>query len=154
AMAAAQERRDADAQAECERALALDPARVEARALLGQVQYRLKDLPGAIRTYEALVSALPDDQRASPAATLERWRRELDLHDRMQHAIGNHFTVSFEGPEEAAIAQQAIAALDRAYWRIGQTLSSYPAEPIGVVLYTSEQFRDITRSPSWAGGAY
>ena len=30
----------------------------------------------------------------------------------------------------------------------------YPVTPIVVVLYTRQQFRDITRSPSWAGGAY
>ena len=45
-------------------------------------------------------------------------------------------------------------SLDRAYWRIGQLLGTYPSEPIAVVLYTGEQFRDITRSPSWAAGAY
>src|SRR5262249_14010013 len=28
------------------------------------------------------------------------------------------------------------------------------ADPIPVVLYTTEQFRDITRSPAWAAGAY
>ena len=27
-------------------------------------------------------------------------------------------------------------------------------DPIAVVLYTGEQFRDITRAPSWAAGAY
>jgi len=44
--------------------------------------------------------------------------------------------------------------LDRAYWRIGQALSTYPLRPVPVVLYTTEQFHDITRSPAWAAGAY
>jgi tetratricopeptide (TPR) repeat protein len=155
AMAAAQERRDTDARASCERALELEPSLTRARALLGQVLYRLKDLPAAIRTYETLVAGLTDTgEKGDAQATLERWRRESELHDRMQQAIGDHFTVSFEGPEEAALAAQALDALDRAYWRIGQALSVYPSRPIAVVLYTSEQFRDITRSPSWAAGAY
>jgi hypothetical protein len=72
----------------------------------------------------------------------------------MSHAIGTHFTVSFEGPAEAALAAQALESLDRAYWRVGQLLGVYPTDPIPVVLYTSEQFRDVTRSPSWAAGAY
>src|SRR5580765_8923295 len=54
-MAAALERRDAEALDAVQRALALDPRLVEARALLGQIQYRLGDAAGAIRTYEALV---------------------------------------------------------------------------------------------------
>jgi tetratricopeptide (TPR) repeat protein len=152
-MAAVLERRDRDAKDAFERALALDPKLSQARALLGQVQHRLNDLAGALRSYEMLVAQVPDDRDAQ--ATLERWRRESELHDRMQQAIGSHFTVSFEGPEEAALAAEALEALDRAYWRIGLVLGgAYPNEPVPVVLYTGEQFRDITRSPSWAAGAY
>ena len=146
------ERRDADAQEALEQALRLDPKLARARALLGQVLYRSGDLAGAIRTYETLADEAPDDRQA--LATLERWRREAELHTRMQLAVGAHFTVSFEGPAEAQLADQALESLERAYWRIGDTLTAYPIEPISVVLYTTEQFRDITRAPSWAGGAY
>ncbi len=151
-MAAALERRDADARDEFERALALDSKLSQARALLGQMQYRMGDVAGAIRTYETVIAEHPDDRSAR--ATLERWRREAELHDRMQQAVGSHFTVSFEGPREEEVASQALESLDRAYWRIGQMLGSYPNDPIHVVLYTSEQFTDITRSPAWAAGAY
>ncbi len=151
-MAAALDRRDADARDEFERALALDAKLAQARALLGQVQHRMGDFTGAIRTYDVLLAANPDDREAR--ATLERWQREMDLHDRMQQAVGSHFTVAFEGPAEAALAAEALDVLDRAYWRIGQLLGTYPSEPIPVVLYTTEQFRDITRSPQWAAAAY
>jgi tetratricopeptide (TPR) repeat protein len=151
-MAAALERRDADARDAFERALALDPRLSQARALLGQIQYRMGDRPGAMRTYETLLELTPDDRDAR--ATLERWQRETELHDRMQQAIGSHFTVSFEGPAEADLADGALESLDRAYWRIGPLLGVYPIVPIPVVLYTTEQFGDITRSPSWAAGAY
>jgi tetratricopeptide (TPR) repeat protein len=151
-MAASLERRDADARDEFERALALDPRLAQARALLGQIQYRMGERQLAVRTYETLVAMTPDDREAR--ATLERWQREADLHDRMQQAVGSHFTVSFEGPAEAALAAEALEVLDRAYWRVGQLLGTYPSDPIGVVLYTGEQFRDITRAPLWAAGAY
>jgi tetratricopeptide (TPR) repeat protein len=151
-MAASLERRDADARDEFERAMALDPRLMQARLLLGQIQYRMGDLQSAMRTYETLLDLAPDDREAR--ATLDRWRREIDLHDRMQQAVGSHFTVSFEGPAEAELAAEALEILDRAYWRIGQLLGTYPSDPIRVVLYTTEQFRDITRSPSWAAGAY
>jgi tetratricopeptide (TPR) repeat protein len=151
-LAAALERRDADARDEFERALALDPRLTQARAMLGQMQYRIGDRLLAIRTYETLVAMAPEDAEAR--ATLARWQREAELHDRMQDAVGSHFTVSFEGPAEAPLAAEALEVLDRAYWRIGQLLGTYPSEPIAVVLYTGEQFRDITRAPSWAAGAY
>ena len=155
ALAASLERRDDDARSEAERALAIDPSLHAARALLGQMLYRLKDLPGAIRTYDLLASAIGDAAEARDVqATLARWRRELDLHDRMQQTVGNHFTVSFEGPEEAVPAARAIESLERAYWRVGEVFAVYAVDPIGVVLYTTEQFSDITRSPRWAAGAY
>jgi tetratricopeptide (TPR) repeat protein len=142
------ERRDADAKAALERALALNPGLTEARRILGQVLYRLGDLVGAIRVYEPIAG----EERAR--STLERWQRELELHGRMQLAVGNHFTISFEGPEEAALAARALEALDRAYWRIGGQMGIYPTNPVQVVLYTNEQFRDVTRAPMWAAGAY
>ncbi len=151
-IAAMLERRDRDAGDAFETALALDPKLTEARARLGVVRYRMGDTAGAIRTYETLVADVPSD--ADAQATLDRWRREQDLHDRMQNAIGSHFTVSFEGPAEAALAKQALESLDRAYWRIGEELGTYPSDPVRVVLYTTEQFRDITRSPTWVAGAY
>ncbi len=146
------EHRDEDARAALTQALALDPKLTQARVVLGQVLHRMGDSNGAIRTYEELVAAAPGDRDA--AAMLARWRREAELHERMQDAIGSAFVVSFDGPAEAAIAQHALEALDSAYWRIGAILGLYPTEPVRVVLYTAEQFSDITRSPSWAAGAY
>ena len=133
----------------------LDPRLTDARAVLAQAQHRMGDLLSAIATLELASAGGPDDPVNKDArATLDRWRREMELHDRMQQAIGAHFTVSFEGPSEEALAGEALASLDRAYWRIGALLGSFPTAAVPVVLYTTEQFRDITRSPSWAAGAY
>jgi tetratricopeptide (TPR) repeat protein len=154
-IAAYLERRDADARTELERALALDPRLTEARTLLGQVQHRMGDVRAGIATLElSIADARPGARADAAVATLERWRRELELHDRMHEAIGAHFSVSFEGPAEEALATEALASLDRAYWRIGAILGAYPTTAVRVVLYTTEQFRDITRSPSWAAAAY
>ena len=152
ALAAFREKRYEDARDEADRALQLDPKLIQAHDVLGQAQYRLGDVQGAIREFETLTADTPGNTDA--VDTLERWRREVELHDRMQQAIGSHFTVSFEGPAEAALAEEALASLDRAYWRIGQVLGTYPTAPVPVVLYTKEQFADVTRSPAWAAGAF
>ena len=147
-IAASQERRDADARDEFERAIALDAKLMQARALLGQIQYRMGDRLDAIRTYDALLTLVPDDREA--LALRDKWQREGELHDRMQQAIGSHFTVSFEGPAEAELAAEALEVLDRAYWRVGQLLGSYPSSRCRSA-YTTEQFRDITRAPGFRG---
>lgn len=151
-VAAFLERRDADAKSALERALDLNPKLSDARRFLGQVLYRMGDPQGAIRLLERHVAEVPGDKNS--ADLLNRWRREAELHDRMQQSLNERFTISFEGPEEAALAEKALESLDRAYWRIGEALSTFPNQPISVVLYTGEQFRDITRAPSWSAGAY
>ena len=113
---------------------------------MGQVLHRKGDLLGAIR-----VQALGD---TASQATLDRWRREFDLQLRMQQAFGGHFAVSFEGPAEEELARKAVESLDRSLVRICSVLNTYPTRTIPVVLYTTEQFTDITRAPSWAAGAY
>jgi hypothetical protein len=80
--------------------------------------------------------------------------RERELHERMRQLRTDHFAVSFEGPEQTSLSGRVLEVLETAYWKIGGTLSVLPNVPIPVVLYTSEQFRDITRSPPWAVGAY
>jgi hypothetical protein len=145
------ERRDTDAEASLERALQLEPKLTPASELLGVVRYRRGDLFGAIRAYDTLPPASISEGTRD---RLERWRRELELANRMELVVGNGVTVSFEGVADAALAARAVESIERAADRIGQALSAYPLEPVRVVLYTGEQFRDITRAPAWAGGAY
>jgi Peptidase MA superfamily/Tetratricopeptide repeat len=133
-------------------ALQLQPSLTEASLLFGQVLYRKGDLDGAIGVYEQALVYAPGDPRF--AAKLDEWRREAELHGRFAQRLGDHFTVLFEGPAEEEIAAKAVELLEAAYWRIGTAIGAYPNEPVTVVLYTQEQFRDITRSPSWAAGAF
>lgn len=151
-VAAYLQRRDADAKASLEQALQLDPKLTDARAQLAHVLRRQQDFQGAINLYEVVVTEVPGD--AGARDTLDRWQRELDLHERMRLAVGDHFTVSFEGREDADMAAKALESLDLAFWRITDVFGAFPQRSIPVVLYSGEQFRDITRSPSWAAAAY
>lgn len=145
-------RHDPEAKAHLQRAIDLDPKFTIAKAQMGQVVKRQGDLAEAIRLYEIVVAERPDD--AGARDTLERWKREKDLHERMRLEVGDHFTVSFEGPEDAAMAQQALESLNRAFWRISDVFGTFPTKSIPVVLYSGEQFSDITRSPKWAAAAF
>ena len=146
------QRHDAEARSHLEHALALDPKLTRARALLAQVIKRQGDLTEAIRLYEIVATEVPED--AGVRDTLDRWKREKDLHERMRLEVGDHFTVSFEGPEDAAMAAQALESLNKAFWRISEVFGTFPAKSIPVVLYSGEQFSDITRSPQWAAAAF
>src|SRR5437660_4062126 len=141
-----------EARAALQEAVRLNPKLTAAALLLGDISYRLGDLETAVRTYETALEVEPTN--AHIRGRLESWRKEAALHSRFQQSLSPHFTVLFEGPAEQRLAGAAIEALEKAYWRIGTTLLAYPSGVITVVLYTEEQFRDITRSPSWPGGVF
>ena len=133
-------------------ALRSDPALTTASVLLGQLLYRANEVAAAIDVYERALLHAPG--HGLMRERLEAWRKEAALHERFGQKLGEHFTVLFEGPAEAALAQKAVEILEAAYWRIGAALYTYPTDVITVVLYTREQFRDVTRSPEWAGATF
>jgi hypothetical protein len=67
---------------------------------------------------------------------------------------GAHFRVAFEGPGDDLMARRVVEQLEAVYWRVGGELRTFPPEPIEVVLYTTERFRDVTRAPAWVGAVY
>jgi tetratricopeptide (TPR) repeat protein len=134
------------------RALQIDPALTPASQLLGTMLYESGDVGGAIRVYEAALVRAPDQARMQER--VEEWRKEAALHDGFRRARGGHFTVLFEGPAEEDAAAAAVDILENAYARIGDFLQTYPREPVTVVLYTQQQFRDVTRTPGWSGGLF
>lgn len=133
-------------------ALKFEPSLTPASLLLGSVLYQSGDLDGAIETYQRALVLSPNHPQLT--RQLDAWRKEAELHSGFRQALGNHFTVMFEGPAEAELASRAVALLEAAYWRIGTALATYPTGVTTVILYTREQFHDITRSPSWAGGSF
>ena len=142
----------AAAQQALERALVLAPQFTAASLLLGDILYRNNELASAVRVYEAALKHAPADKAL--AERLDRARRESDVQSNFFQSQGAHFTVLFEGPADEELARRAIDLLEAAYWRIGTALLTFPERIIPVVLYTEQQFRDITRSPGWAAAAY
>ena len=134
------------------RALQIDPALTPASQLLGTMLYEAGDVEGAVRVYDAALVRAPD--QAPMLARVEEWRKEAALHDGFRRALGGHFTVLFEGPAEEDAAAAAVGILEAAHDRVGGLLQTFPREPITVVLYTQQQFRDVTRTPGWSGGLF
>ena len=144
--------RSGPALASLRKAVDLDPRFPEAWVMLGRVAYDRGDSRLAIESMEKAVELRPRDRFA--AELLERWRRESSVHRSYIEKPGEHFRIMYEGGMQQAIGERVGRVLDREYRRIGNTLNSFPSEPITVILYTNQEFHDVTRSPSWAGGHY
>jgi len=140
------------AQVRFECALALKPTYLQASVWLGDLHYRAGRLQEAIAIYEAAGQRSPGARELQEPLAL--WRQELDLQSRFHEVRTDHFTVLFEAATDEPLARAAVARLEAAYWRVGNTLGVYPTHPITVVLYTREQFSDITKLAAWSVAAY
>lgn len=140
------------AQVRFECALARNPNFLPAAVWLGDLHYRAGRLDEAISIYETA-------QQRSPDATelqehLAVWRREHELQSRFHDVRTDHFTALFERATDEPLAREVLERLEAAYWRVGGALGVYPSQPMTVVLYTREQFADITRLAAWSVAAY
>ena len=144
--------RNGEAEVRLERALSLDPTLADASRILGDLYHRTDRPDDAIAIYEEALTHTPGD--ADIAGRLADWKAQDKLHDRFYESRGVHFRVLFEGPSDDALGRRVVEMLEAAYQRVGSRLGIYPEDAVTVVLYTQEQFRDITRSPAWAGGLY
>jgi tetratricopeptide (TPR) repeat protein len=134
------------------RALNLAPAFTAASLLLADLLFQSNELPEAVAVLERALAHAPGDKTL--AARLETIRRESEVQSGFFQTQGAHFTVLFEGPADEALARRVTDVLEAAYWRVGTALLTFPERVIPVVLYTEQQFRDVTRSPAWAAAAY
>jgi hypothetical protein len=69
---------------------------------------------------------------------------------------GGHFAVKYADGERGAAgeAELALRALERIRDRIGREFSWFPSKPVAVVLYSGEEFREVTGAHGWMGGLF
>jgi Flp pilus assembly protein TadD len=65
-----------------------------------------------------------------------------------------HFTISFDEAVDQAEARRVLSHLEDAYLSVGQKLDEYPTHRTPVVLYSAQDFQEITHAPGWAGALY
>ena len=140
------------AQTRFECALALNPDYLPAALWLGDLHYRAGRLHEAISIYEAARQRSPNARELQEQLAV--WRKEQELQSRFHEVRTGHFTALFDPAIEETLARAVVERLEAAYARVGSTLGVYPSRPIAVVLYTREQFADITKLAAWSVAAY
>ena len=89
-------------------------------------------------------------------AMVTRAEREMDAEWDFDETRSAHFTIGFAGGERESQAAADLVAhgLENAYFHDGSKLDLYPGERVPVVLYSSEDFHDVTQTPGWTAGVY
>ena len=146
--------RDDEAVDALKRALTLEPRLLSASVLLGEIEYSQGDSDAAIQTYESALRFATGDQQTALRQRLDAWKKEAAVHATLAGRTEARFSIVFDGQSENVLADHTLAVLDRGFNRISEKLGAYPSSRILVTLYSEQQFRDITRGPAWAGGAF
>jgi Tfp pilus assembly protein PilF len=145
-------RDDVSAERSLRQAAELDPREKEAFVLLGELAQRRDDLEAADGFWGRALDIDPAD--AMLRARLERIRREHRTEKEFNRDLTGHFSVKYEGRERIDTGRIVLRVLEEAYGEVGRALSCYPDREIGVILYSDQQFREVTDAPGWSGGVY
>lgn len=95
-----------------------------------------------------------DPKRDDIREFLDKINKEQSIEGQFQAADNEHFIVKYQGIEDRDAAYTVLYVLDDAYSSIGYDLGEYPKDPMIVILYTNQQFADVTNAPPWAGGIF
>lgn len=149
-----------DAVRDFERAQDLDPADPVIAQRLGEAHYQRGDLYRALRVWEEALRKHPGNPALQKL--VDKVKKEQPLEERFAENRGYHFVLRYEGAEGGydsekqrhELGAEILSHLEDAYNYVGRELDYYPRDQIPALLYTNEQFKDITHAPSWAGGRY
>jgi Flp pilus assembly protein TadD len=132
----------------------LAPKDATIQRLLGELAYGEEKIDEAVKRWERAIALGDADPRL--AQRLEKARREEGIEGEMDLLRDRHFVVKFADGETGAAgeAELALRALEEIRDRIGRELSWYPARPLAVILYSGEEFREVTGAHGWMGGLF
>jgi Tfp pilus assembly protein PilF len=145
-------RDDRYAERELKRAVEINPREATAYQYLGELSYRKDDLESAASYWEKAVELNPSADGLR--ARLERIRREHKTEKDFNRDVTSHFLIKYEGREKIEAGRIILRILEEAYGEIGRALSYYPDREIQVILYSGQQFQEVTDAPGWSGAIY
>jgi tetratricopeptide (TPR) repeat protein len=145
-------REDRYAERELLKAVELDPKASKAYQFLGELYYRKDDLESAVTYWEKAVESNPS--ATDIRARLDRIRKEHKAEKDFNREVTSHFLTKYEGREKIEAGRIVLRILEDAYSEVGRSLSYYPDQEVQVILYSGQQFKEVTDAPGWSGGLF
>jgi tetratricopeptide (TPR) repeat protein len=141
--------RYSEAVAAAEEAVRLAPDIGASHAVLGYCYYQIGKLADAVRE---LKKSLAIERETQVEQLLAKVERELAAEGNFNEQSSSHFALKYEGGQApATFRRQVLEVLEQHYNDLEHDLDYSPRSPIQVVLYTQQQFFDVTKAPQWTG---
>ncbi|KIE42184.1 MULTISPECIES: peptidase MA family metallohydrolase [Geobacter] len=119
---------------------------------LGKTYYDTGETDQAMALWEKAANLAPSESFL--AGLLEKVRREQSVEERMERGHSSRFIVSYDSGTKTGSALAILDLLEEFYNSVGTDVGYFPASRIPVILYTRQDYREVTRSPHWSGGLY
>ena len=117
--------------------------------LLGYAYYYSEGAEKASRYWKQAYALRPDEKLQE---LIRQTGREEQVEGRFEQVQSGQFVLNWEGSEvSASFSREILATLERQYRELEVALDYAPRELIVVILYTAQQFMDITQAPGWVG---
>jgi tetratricopeptide (TPR) repeat protein len=125
----------------------LSPRLVAVAQLSGWAHYGLNQIEDAIKDWQAAQQIAPN---AAIGAALAKAERDRDAESETGETNSAHFILRYQGSATPTLAAEIIHVLEEDFRSLESEFRFTPAEPIGVVLYTEEAYREVSDLPAWA----
>ena len=116
--------------------------------LLGSAFYGMENIDEAIAQWNKAL-ALQDNPRLHEA--IAKAEREREISGSYRELRSEHFLLRYEGQQGEKLSGEVLNSLEASFQNLVLDLDYVPREVIVVLLYPSQAFQDITRSPNWVG---
>ena len=131
-----------------ERLRKITPRSAEAAAMAGWAHYQLNQNDAAIADLEMAQRLGPNQ---AVARLLSKVKQDKNAERDFREGDSYHFVLRYHGGASHQLASDIIRILEEQFRSLSGELRYTPPEPIAVILYTREAFRDVTRAPGWCG---
>jgi tetratricopeptide (TPR) repeat protein len=129
-------------------AFSIAPDSPEVAKLRGWAYYGLSRIETAVAEWQRAL-ALKSDPEVQHA--LDKATRDMQEEANYRENETAHFILRYNGDATPQLAADILRALEDDFSDISNQLEYTPPEAISVVLYTNQEFTDITQAPNWVG---
>jgi tetratricopeptide (TPR) repeat protein len=124
------------------------PKSADVCMLLGSAYYGMENMDEAIAQWNKAL-AIQDNPRVHEA--IVKAEREREIAGSYRELRSEHFLLRYEGEQGEKLSGEVLNSLEESFQNLVLDLDYSPREAIVALLYPSQAFIDITRSPTWVG---
>lgn len=131
--------------------VARNPGSADLRELLGDLEDRDEHVQDAVASWRRAFELAPNDRLRDK---ILRGERELAAGRDYAFSPAAHFNLRYSGTQSPEVASEIVAYLETRYQELATLFHHAPSQPITVLLYPGQDFRDVTQVGEEVLGVY